>query len=340
MRESIAEVRQAAESAARLTGQLLAFSRQQILQPKVLDLNQEVARFETMLRRLIGEDVVLVTNLASGLGLVSADAGQIEQIIMNLAVNARDAMPDGGQLTIETANEELDDLFVADHRGTSAGSHVKLAVSDTGTGMSEEIRQKVFDPFFTTKGKSRGTGLGLATVYGIVKQSGGSIWVYSEQGRGTSFTIYLPTVTAEHSSAVKTDPVVGQSSGSETVLIVEDQDSVRAVMKAVLTRSGYKVLEAEGGPAALELSRGLADPIHLLLTDVVMPRMSGRELAQVMKAECPNLRVLYTSGYTDDAVLRHGILQPNVAFLHKPFTAAGLSQKVRQVLDASDAPAV
>ena len=339
-RQDIEEVRRAAESAARLTSQLLAFSRRQILQPKILDLSQDISRMGSMLHRLIGEDIQLATSLMPDVGLVRADPGQVDQIIMNLVVNARDAMPDGGHLTIETANVELDDAFVADHHGASTGPHVMIAVSDTGGGMSEDVQQRVFEPFFTTKSQGKGTGLGLATVYGIVKQSEGSIWVYSEVGRGTTFKVYLPRVIAEHPLEVSADRAVEQRSGSETILMVEDQESVRTVTKTVLERCGYAVLEAENGPQALKLSGEHSGSIDLLLTDVVMPHMSGRELAQTLAEKCPHLRVLYTSGYTDDAVLRHGVLAPGVAFLQKPFTASGLALKVRQVLDASEAPTI
>jgi PAS domain S-box-containing protein len=330
----VEEIRKAAESASSLTGQLLAFSRRQILEPRILDLTQVVSRMDSLLRRLIAEDVQLVSRLSPSLHPVSADPGQIEQIVVNLAVNARDAMPDGGQLTIETANVELDATYVADHRGASAGKHVMLAVSDTGTGMDPATEARIFEPFFTTKPRGKGTGLGLATVYGIVKQSGGSIWVYSEPGHGTTFKVYFPAVTAQ--AVVETAVVRPRTiAATETILLTEDQPEVESVARAILSRHGYTVLSAASGEAALRTLESDGRPIDLLLTDVVMPSMSGPDLARRVQSNRPEVAVLYMSGYTDDAIVRHGVLEHGVAFIQKPFTPEGLLRKVREVLDGS-----
>jgi two-component system cell cycle sensor histidine kinase/response regulator CckA len=330
-REDLNEILRAATGAAGLTRQLLAFSRQQVLEPRILDLNDVVGAAGKMLQRLIGEDVELVTVLAPDLGWVKADPGQIEQVIMNLAVNARDAMPDGGKLTIETSNTELDESYVRQHPPVSPGAYVQLSVSDTGIGMDEATRARLFEPFFTTKEKGRGTGLGLATVYGIVKQSAGSIWVYSEPGHGTVFKIYLPRV---HEGPVAAQPAVPpEVRGSETVVVAEDAEGVRAVVQTVLRRNGYTVLPAPDGQTALDLVATHPEPIHLLITDVIMPGMSGRQLADRLREIRPGLKVLFVSGYTDDAIIRHGMLEPGIAFLQKPFTPESLSRKVREVLD-------
>ena len=333
-REDVAAVRKAAEGAAALTHQLLAFSRQQVLQPKVLDVNATVANTEKLLRRLIGEDIQLVAKLGSGLGSVKADPGQIEQVIMNLAVNARDAMPAGGQLTIETANVEMDEAYVRGHPLAQPGRYVMLAVSDTGTGMDEQTKAHIFEPFFTTKELGKGTGLGLATVYGIVKQSGGFIWLYSEPGHGTSFKIYMPRVdeSAERATPAAAAPL---PRGTETILVVEDAPAVRAVTRQVLERQGYTVLEAPNGGAALVLATKHHGPIHLLLTDVVMPGVNGRQLAEQLARPRPDMMVLFTSGYTDDSVVRHGVLESGIAYLQRPFTPDGVARKVREVLDSS-----
>ena len=333
-RPDVQEVLRAAESAASLTRQLLAFSRRQILQPQILDLNTVVARAESLLRRLIGEDIELTCRPTALLGCVHADPGQIEQIIMNLAVNARDAMRGGGKLTIETGNIELSEAYVHDHHGASMGSHVVLAVSDTGVGMDEATRARIFEPFFTTKKRGEGTGLGLATVYGIVKQSGGSIWVYSELGRGTTFKIYFPRVSGNDPGTVTPAVVSTVLEGTETILVAEDQLGVRALIRSALARCGYRVLLASDGEQALQMARAHGHPIHLLLTDVVMPVMGGRELSQQLRLTHPETRVLYMSGYTDDAVIRHGVLEPHTAFLEKPFVPQALARKIRQVLDA------
>jgi PAS domain S-box-containing protein len=326
-------VRKAATEAAGLTRQLLAFSRQQVLQPRVLDLNEVVTGAERMLRRLIGEDIVLATALASKGGRVKTDPGQLESVIMNLVVNARDAMPGGGKLTIATANVTLDAGYVEAHPPVTPGRYVLLSVSDTGVGMDAETRRRLFEPFFTTKEKGKGTGLGLATVYGIVKQSGGFIWVYSERGAGTTFKIYLPRVE-ESVAAAEPPPSSASLSGTETVLLAEDGPMVRASTRSILERHGYTVLEAPNGTAALELAASHAGPLDLLLTDVIMPGMGGGELARRVQARRSETRVLYISGYTDDAVVRHGVLERGDAYLEKPFTSERLLRRVRQVLDA------
>jgi PAS domain S-box-containing protein len=333
-RQDAAEIRKAADRAAGLTRQLLAFSRQQVLQPRALDLNVLVAELEKMLARLLGEDVSLVARLDPALGRVRADPGQLEQVIMNLAVNARDAMPGGGQLTIETANVDLDEAFAREHYPARPGPHVLLAVTDTGIGMSAEVQAHLFEPFFTTKEKGKGTGLGLATVYGIVKQSGGFIWVYSEVGRGSTFKIYLPRVDEPAEPLAQAATAAAVPGGRETILLAEDEPPVRAVARQVLERQGYTVLEAPSAEAALDLAERYSGTIHLLLTDVVMPGMSGRDLAVRLAALRPGTRVVYMSGYADNAIIRHGMLEPDVAYVQKPFTPDAIARKVREVLDA------
>jgi two-component system, cell cycle sensor histidine kinase and response regulator CckA len=330
--EELDEVRKAGERAASLTRQLLAFSRQQVLERKVLDVNDLIADVEKMLRRLIGEDIELKTALDPVLRSVFADAGQLEQVIMNLAVNARDAMPRGGKLTIETANVLLDEAYARQHVTVRPGSYVMIAVSDTGVGMNEGTLAHLFEPFFTTKVLGKGTGLGLATVYGIVKQSGGYIWAYSEIGKGTTFKIYLPLVDegAEAEPVKVPDPAL--LAGSETVLLVEDEQSVRTLSRSILESYGYTVLEAASGKEGLDVVRQYPLPIHLLLTDVVMPEMGGPDLASRLEALRPGVRVLYMSGYTDDAVFRHGLLEKGRMFLQKPFTPGALAGKVREAL--------
>jgi len=333
-RDDVEQVRKAAEGAASLTRQLLAFSRQQVLAPRVVSLNAVVDSLQKILRRVIGEDVELATALAPDLGAVKADVGQLEQVLMNLTVNARDAMPTGGKLTIETANVEHDPAYARAREGAAVSRFVMLAVTDTGVGMDEATKARIFEPFFTTKEAGKGTGLGLATVYGIVNQSGGFIWVYSEPGNGTSFKIYLPRVDAP-AEGVKAAGSVSVPRGTETVLLVEDAAAVRAVAKQVLQRQGYTVLEAPHGEAALHLAQKHRGPIHLLLTDVVMPVLSGRRLAEQLAPLRPDMKVLYASGYTDDSVVRHGILESGTAYLQKPFTPDSLARKVREVLDVS-----
>jgi PAS domain S-box-containing protein len=333
-REDLEEIRKAAAGAAGLTRQLLAFSRQQVLEPTVLDLNAIVSGAEKMLQRLIGEDVALVTVLAPDLGAVKADPGQLEQVIMNLAVNARDAMPEGGKITVETANVELDATYTAEHTPVSPGAYVLLSVSDTGVGMDEETKRRLFEPFFTTKEKGKGTGLGLATVYGIVKQSGGFIWVYSEVGHGTTFKIYLPRVDEPADAAQQATVLPESMRGTETVLLAEDAGPLRAVARQILKRHGYTVLEAPDGKSALDQATGHDGPIHLLIADVIMPEMSGRQLAERLKERRPELKVLFVSGYTDDAIIRHGTLEPGIAFLQKPLSPESLARKVRVILDS------
>ena len=334
-RHDVEEIRRAGQSAESLTRQLLAFSRKQILEPVVLDLNALIGHLDPMVRRLIGEDIQVVAPLDRELGQVRADPGQIEQIIVNLAVNARDAMPEGGTLTIETANAELDEHYAQVHPGTTPGQYIMLAVSDTGHGMSEGTQSHLFEPFFTTKEAGKGTGLGLATVYGIVKQSRGSIWVYSELGRGTTFKIYLPRVEGVAEPLVTARSPVQPPTGTETVLLVEDHDGLRALARKVLGRSGYTVLEAPNGDDALRICERHQGAVHLLLTDVVMPGMSGPGLADRLAPLHPTMKVLYTSGYTDDAIVRRGVLAAGTAFLQKPYTIEALTHKVRDVLDAS-----
>ena len=332
----VEEIRKAGERAAGLTRQLLAFSRQQILQPAVLDLNDVVSNVTKMLGRLIGEDVDLALVPAKGLSSVKADPGQIEQVLMNLAVNARDAMPEGGKLTIETANVELDQARASAYMLGKAGPYVMLAMSDTGHGMDAATLAHVFEPFFTTKEKGKGTGLGLATVYGIVKQSCGSIWVYSEPGHGTTFKIYFPAVEDARASARPFAPPAERNEeggGSETILLVEDEAAVRSFAEGLLRAKGYQVLEANGGEAALRIARQTRSPIQLLLTDLVMPNMSGRELARELSSIHPEAKSLFMSGYTDEAVVRNGSLLPGQAFIQKPFTRETMTRKVRELLD-------
>src|SRR5437016_554922 len=332
-RTDVDEIRRSAERAAGLTRQLLAFSRQQVLQPKVVDLNALVLDMDKLLRRLIGEDVELATVLDPTLGHVTADPGQLEQVIVNLAVNARDAMPQGGKLTLETCNIDLDSSYTLEHSLVKPGPYVQLTVSDSGIGMDEETQAHAFEPFFTTKPRGQGTGLGLAMVYGTVKQSGGFIWVYSEPGQGATFKIYLPRVDAPVESMAPPAPVERPPRGSETVLLAEDEPAVRAIAQQALERQGYTVLAAPSGADALALAAQHGATIHLLLTDVVMPGMSGRDLADRLTAPRPGIRVLSISGYTDNAIVRHGMLEPGLAYLQKPFRPDALVRKVRDVLD-------
>jgi two-component system cell cycle sensor histidine kinase/response regulator CckA len=335
LHRNLEEIKKAAERASSLTRQLLAFSRKQVLQPKVIDLNAVVADMGKMLLRLIGEDIELITDLKPSLARVKADPGQIEQVLMNLAVNARDAMPRGGTIMITTDNVVLKDELAQKYVSIEPGPHVMLTVSDTGRGMDADTQARVFEPFFTTKGSGKGTGLGLATVYGIVKQSGGNIWLYSEPGKGTTFKIYLPRVddAASEQEIACMQPL---PKGTETVLLVEDEEQVRRIIKEVLERQGYKVLSASNGEEALRLAADQRIEIHLLLTDVVMPQMSGRELAERLGKERQQLKVLYMSGYTDDAIVRHGLLEETLNFIQKPFDSAGVARKVREVLDSPE----
>jgi signal transduction histidine kinase len=332
LRRNLDEIKNASERAASLTRQLLAFSRKQVMQPQVLDLNSVVPDMEQMLRRMIGEDIELRTALQPDLGNVKADPSQMEQVIMNLVINARDAMPSGGKLTIETVNTDLDETYARHHVAVVSGAYVMLAVSDTGIGMDEETQNHIFEPFFTTKELGKGTGLGLSTVYGIVKQSGGTIWVYSEVGKGTTFKIYLPRVD-ERAEEYKNPVAAAQlPKGNETILLVEDADLVRRLAKEVLENNGYRVQEAATGTDALRIGEQTQEPIDLLLTDVVMSEMSGRELANRLTSLRPEMRVLYMSGYTDDAIVHHGVLDEGINFIQKPFSPYGLALKVREVL--------
>ena len=331
-RSSVEEMRRAGHRAATLTRQLLAFSRRQVLQPDVIDLNAVVTDMRALLERVLGEDVRLQSRLAEDLGSTRADAGQIEQLIMNLAVNARDAMPRGGTLSITTENVEIDETFSGRHMGAEPGSYVLLAVNDTGRGMDRETLARAFEPFFTTKPVGEGTGLGLATVYGIVQQTGGHIWAYSEPGHGSSFKVYLPRVW-EDVPVREEEPAQPATGGSETILLVEDEEIVRSLVREMLETVGYRVLEAPDGPAALELAAECGEPIDALVSDVVMPGLSGQELAAQLTAERPSLGVLFTSGYNEEAITNHGVLSPGSAFLEKPFSAEQLAKKLRGVLD-------
>ena len=334
LRGPIEQIHKAGARAASLTRQLLVFSRKQVVERKILDLNAIVKETEKMLKRLIGEDISLTAALEPKLGKIKADAGHIDQVLMNLAANARDAMPRGGKLTIETANVELDADYTSTHSDVRSGRHVLLAVSDDGCGMDSATLSHLFEPFFTTKGLARGTGLGLATVYGIVKDSGGHISVYSEPGSGTSFKIYFPRVDEEPARLEELTPGLPQlQDGKETVLLVEDEEDVRTFTRHLLTSFGYRVLDAHDGVDAIRVSEAHPEPIPLLVSDVIMPRMGGRQLAENLKRERPDLKVLFISGYTDDAVVRHGVLQADVAFLQKPFTPTALASKVREVLE-------
>ncbi|MBW2093234.1 MAG: response regulator, partial [Deltaproteobacteria bacterium] len=355
LRKDMEAILKAARSSADLTRQLLAFSRKQTLQPEVLDLNEVVRSIEKMLRRLIGEDIALELSLSKDLSHVKVDPGQIEQVIMNLAVNARDAMPTGGKLLIETSEVELDEAYAQNHADVTPGKYVMLAMTDTGCGMDKEVLLQIFDPFFTTKEKGKGTGLGLSTVYGIVKQSGGNIWVYSEPGQGATFKIYLP-VTGDQAETLAEEvaratfkiylPVTGDQAetlaeevareesagGGEHILVVEDEESLRKLLKAMLSRSGYKVtLAANGGEALLLVEEKGLKP-DLVITDVVMPGMSGRELVDRLQRKQPDLMALYMSGYTDNAIIHHGALDPGTPFIQKPFTIHDIAEKVRAVL--------
>jgi len=330
-------IRTTTSRAADLTRQLLAFGRKQVLQPRVVNLNGVVGNMGELLRRLIGEDITLTTLLDPGLGCVKVDPGQIEQVIMNLAINARDAMPRGGRRTIETANLELDASYTQQHLETRRGPHIMLALTDTGFGMDVQTQARIFEPFFTTKGVGKGTGLGLATVHGIVKQSGGSVWVYSEPGQGTTFKVYLPRVDEPADSGPADLLPATPLQGMETILLVEDEDAVRELVRDALRARGYTVLEARHGNEALQICERHAGRIDLMVTDVVMPEMSGRELADRLAVVKPRMKVLYMSGYTDNAVVHHGVLDPGTIFLQKPFGPGVLLRKVREVLDAGRA---
>ena len=333
VRADLSEIQLAAERAARLTRQLLAFGRRQLLEPRVVDLNEVLAGSREMLARMIGEDIELRYAMAPNVGKVKVDVGQLEQVVMNLVLNARDAMPRGGRLTIETANVVFDEDYADTHTEVLAGAHVMLAVSDTGVGMDRATRERVFEPFFTTKELGKGTGLGLSTVFGIVKQSGGSIFVYSELGHGATFKLYFPHAVERRSRSDPRMLAVNPQARGETILVAEDDDQVRAVVRRVLARAGYQVLEARSGGEALALAERHLHSIDLLLTDVVMPEMGGPELASALSSRRPGLRLLFMSGYTDDSMLRHGVFEGEVAYLQKPLTPDLLLRRVREVLD-------
>ncbi len=332
-RTDLDEIKKAGGRAADLTRQMLAFSRQQVLDLRILDLNEIVTNVNRMLTRVLGEDIELKTLLAAKLVKVKADPGQIEQVLMNLVVNARDAMPTGGKLTIETSNVELDAAYAREHLGVLPGAYVMIAVSDTGMGMDKATQARIFEPFFTTKELGKGTGLGLSTVFGIIKQSGGNIWLYSEPGGGTTFKIYLPQAEGKVDWSPSLVPTPMEVRGTETVLLVEDEDQVRAVASGILKRTGYHVLEARSPGEALLVSEQHPVKIHLLLTDVVMPKMNGRQLSERIALMRPDIRTIFMSGYTDNVIVHHGLLDSGVSFLQKPFTPDSLGRKVRQVLD-------
>jgi len=332
------EVLKAADRAAALTRQLLAFSRRQVMQPCVMNVNATVVHTEKMLRRLIGEDVELVLSLPPDIGNIKADPNHIEQAIVNLALNARDAMPKGGRITVETANVHLDENYARTHMGVKPGDFVMVAVSDTGHGMDAETRRRLFEPFFTTKEKGKGTGLGLASVYGVVKQLGGDIWAYSEPGQGTTFKLYFPRI-AETASLPPASPAeADRAPSTETILVVEDEEAVRDLTVKILRKLGHTVLAASGGAEAIEIAKSYSGPIALLLTDVVMPNMSGRQVADHLLKLRPELKVLYLSGYTDNTVVHHGVLEDGVEFLPKPFSREALARKIRDVLGTPPPP--
>jgi two-component system cell cycle sensor histidine kinase/response regulator CckA len=332
--EDLEEIRKSARRAAALTRQLLAFSRKQVLEPRVIDFNEIVQNMDKMLRSLISESIRLETHYAADLASARADPNQLEQVIMNLAINARDAMPEGGTLTIETGNATLDEDYAMRHLSVMPGEYVMLAVSDTGCGMDEETKGRIFEPFFTTKEKGKGTGLGLSTVYGIVKQHGGNIWLYSEPGKGSTFKVYLPVVQEEAETAVKSAAPAAVMGGGETVLVVEDDDQLRRLAHRALAAQGYAVLEAERGSTAIDIARRHPGRIDLLLTDMVMPDTNGRKLADHLRSSRPGLRVLFMSGYPDGAMAHRGMLEQGVAYVAKPFTTEAITRKVREILDA------
>ena len=338
LRRNVGEIMTASRRAADLTRQLLAFGRKQVQLLQVLDLNVVIGEITGMLPHLIGEDIELVFVPGQDLGKVKADPGQIEQVVMNLAANARDAMPDGGRLTIETATVAVDESYVQRHAIVPPGNYVLLTVTDSGQGIAAPHLPHIFEPFYTTKEAGKGTGLGLATVYGIVKQNGGFVWVYSEPGLGTTFKIYLPRVQSMRSEIRVTKPAESSPRGCETLLLVEDEASVRQASRQFLTRSGYTVLEATDGEDGLRASREHAGPIHLMITDVVMPRMGGPQLAERLADERPEMKVLFVSGYAENTVLQHGTVDVTTRFLQKPFSSKALARKVRELLGAVDSP--
>jgi two-component system, cell cycle sensor histidine kinase and response regulator CckA len=333
----LTQIKKASERAVLLTRQLLAFSRRQVVFPKTLDLNEVVRNLITMLMRIVGEDIAISFLPTTPIGSIDADPGQIEQVLMNLVVNARDAMPSGGKIVIETGNTELDGHFVSENPGSRAGQCVVLTVSDTGCGMDENIKAQIFEPFFTTKGVGHGTGLGLSTVYGIVKQSGGNIWVYSEPGKGTTFEIYFPTVAKRAEELVPSHEKAELPGGSETILVVEDDQPLRELTVSMLQAAGYRTIEAKDAETALDILRVSKPGIDLLLTDVIMPGKNGFELLEKAKAVYPNLRSLFMSGYPGDLVALRGGVMPEAAFLEKPFARSSLLTKVYSALHTQSA---
>ena len=335
-RGNIEQITKATDRASGFIRQLLAFSRRQILEMKILDLNLILRDLERMLRRVIGEDIELIILLADGLGRVKTDQGQFEQVVMNLAVNAKDAMPNGGKLTVETANVDLDEAYACSHIDVIPGHYVMLSVSDTGIGMTSEVREQVFEPFFTTKETGKGTGLGLSTVYGIVKQSEGHIWVYSEPGKGTTFKVYLPKAEGPLDSIDRKVLIGELPHGSETILIVEDEEGVLKLTVDLLTQHGYKALGARNAEDASRLGEQHKGPISLMIADVVMPGIKGPELYGSLASVHPEMKVLYMSGYTEDAIALHGVPEKGMNYIQKPFSMEGLTQKVREVLDSRE----
>jgi two-component system, cell cycle sensor histidine kinase and response regulator CckA len=338
-REDLEQILAAGLAAASLTQQLLTFTRQEVIQPRLVEVNSVVTSVGGILKRLIGEDIALTTVLVEADPIVKIDRSQLEQVVVNLAVNARDAMPSGGKLTIETQMVDLDDAYASTHWSTTPGRYVVLVVTDTGLGMDENTQARIFEPFYTTKEAGKGTGLGLAMVYGIVKQNGGFIWLYSELGSGTSFKIYLPLVDDDDAQLEEPRLILAEpAGGTETVLLVEDSAAVRSIARHILERNGYTVLEAPNGRAAMDIGRKRTRRIHLLLTDVVMPEISGRQLAEEFSAVRPDAKIIFMSGYTDDAIVRHGVVSEGVDYLQKPFSPDTLLRKVRQVLDCAKEP--
>jgi len=330
IRSDVETMIKAANKAARLTHQLLAFSRKQMLQPMPLDLNVIITAIDKMLRRILGEDIELVHSLAPDLGVVMADQDQIEQVLMNLVINARDAMPEGGKLTVETCNVEIDNEYSAHHVAMKPGQYVMMAVTDTGYGMDEQTKSKIFEPYFTTKENGKGTGLGLSTVYGVIRQSGGNVWVYSEPGQGTTFKIYFPRELSAEALVQVTPAVKTCTGGTETILLVEDEEAVRNLTKRILSTAGYCVLTAANGNEALEIFKTHQKEIHLLLTDIVMPQMGGKVLAEQLLRIMPKLKVIFMSGYADNAITTQGLLDNNTLFIGKPFSATDMLRKIRE----------
>lgn len=332
--DDIMEIKKAAARAAALTGQLLAFSRQQVLQPRILDINAILKDFERMLRRLVGEDIQLIFDLRSPHANIKADPSQMEQVIMNLVVNARDAMTKGGRLVIETSDITLTEEYANNHLAVMPGRYVMLAISDSGSGISKDILPHIFEPFFTTKAQGEGLGLGLATVYGIVKQSGGNIWVYSEPGKGTTFKLYFPKVDEKPDAQNTVEAKPRSLKGNEAILVVEDEDVVRRLVCQILRKHGYRIVEARNGEEALAVARSSESTFDLVLTDVIMPQMSGKEMVDALTTHLGPVKVLYMSGYTDRGIVLQGILETGTAFLQKPFTPDKLAAKVREVLES------